>query len=137
MSSIHLCLILETARINVQIDGTDIWALIDPGVSCNLMDKHTASQIGSKVAQTGKKLFAYGSGGKCIDLVGEMSVNVFAPYNGKSENSIFYVFNGEATTLISKQTSEELGGLRVGPVVGEINGVEAPSHAGPSCRSMG
>ena len=35
---------------------------------------------------------------------------------------MFYVFNGSAATLISRKTSEELGVLRLGPLVGSVGG---------------
>lgn len=46
----------------------------------------------------------------------------------KSLHAVFYVFNGRATTLLSKGTSKLLGVLKAGPVVGSVasGGVPGP-----------
>lgn len=68
-----------------------------------------------------------------LDLVGETSVKVFVPDNGKPVDAVVYVFNGRETTLLSKCTSELLDVLRVGPLVGKVDsGLSGPSDSGLS-----
>ena len=95
------------------------------------MDKYTADSINCSVTKTSKRLFAYGNRSACLDLIGETHVHVFMPDTNKHVDTVFYVFNGKAATLLSKNTSELLDLLRVGPVVARVGGDEALGLGGP------
>ncbi|KAF6026050.1 hypothetical protein EB796_015640 [Bugula neritina] len=106
----------RSAKLSVQVNNTNLSVLIDSGASSNLLDRNTAKLVGCVVKPTTKQLFAYGNKSACLDLIGETDVNVFVPSTGKCVHAKFYIFNGTATTLLCKSTSEQLGVLRVGPV---------------------
>ncbi|KAF6030126.1 hypothetical protein EB796_011566 [Bugula neritina] len=106
----------RSAKLSVQVNNTNLYVFIDSGASSNLLDRNTAKLVGCVVKPTTKQLFAYGNKSACLDLIGETDVNVFVPSTGKCVHAKFYIFNGTATTLLCKSTSEQLGVLRVGPV---------------------
>jgi len=106
----------RSAKLSVQVNNTNLSALIDSEASSNLLDRNTAKIVGCVVKPTTKQLFAYGKKSACLDLIGETDVNVFVPSTGKCVHAKFYIFNGAATTLLCKSTFEQLGVLRVGPV---------------------
>ena len=117
----HLSNAANSAKMVVKLNDVERPVLIDSGATSNLLDKYTANALQCDIRPTDKRLFPYGNRNACLDLVGETDVNIFIPANGKSVNAVFYVFNGTATTLLSKHTSEQLDVLRVGPRGDEIN----------------
>ncbi|XP_067949847.1 uncharacterized protein [Watersipora subatra] len=111
----------KSARTILRLNGSDVPALIDSGASCNLMDKYTADSINFSITKTSKRLFAYGNRSACLDLIGETHVHVFMPDTNRRVDTVFYVFNGRATALLSRHTSELLDLLRVGPMVARVH----------------
>ena len=120
----------KSARIVVRINNIASSVLVDSGASSNLMDKATAKTLKCQIRPTNKQLFAYGNKSRCIDLIGETDVNVVVPDNGKCVHATFYIFNGTATTLLGRHTSERLDVLRVGPTKGEVNVASSGSAPG-------
>jgi hypothetical protein len=119
----------STPKVKLFINRTEVCTLIDSGASCNLMDKSTADRVGLQISKTDKRLFSYGST-KPLDLVGQAKATVFVPCNGKKTEALFFLFNGNAPTLLSKSTAEHLDLLRVGPVKGDVAGCGAVNAVG-------
>ena len=113
--AVHGAKVSKNSKVTLLINDAEVCTLIDSGASCNLMDKSTADRAKLELKKTNKQLFAYGNS-EPLDLIGQAEVNVFVPCNNQSAVALFYVYNGNAPTLLSKPTSELLSLLRVGPV---------------------
>ncbi|KAF6027673.1 hypothetical protein EB796_014017 [Bugula neritina] len=127
----------RSAKLSVQVNNTNLYVFIDSGASSNLLYRNTAKLVGCVVKPTTKQLFAYGNKSACLDLISETDVNVFVPSTGKCVHAKFYIFNGTATTLLCKSTSEQLGVLMVGPVSEGVHfaSSDLASGDGQSCKT--
>ena len=124
----------SSGKVDVKLNDVTVQALIDSGASCNLMDRHTAKSVNANIVQTSKKLYPYGSSSKHLDLFGQANIDVFVPANGNFTTAVFYIFNGNAATLISKSSAECLGLLRVGPLSGRVNSCSSGGSTGLGVR---
>ena len=76
-----------------------------------------------KLLECNRKVFAYASV-EPLQLKGKCNLNVCIPQTKKSLRAKFYVTQGEAATLLSREASELLGVLRVGVSVNNCDVVK-------------
>ena len=102
------------ASVSVFLNEVSATVLVDSGASANLIGRSLANELSVVIEPTLKKLFAYGAEKKPLDLLGETKVKVKVAATGKARTCTFYVFNGDAATLLSCSDSKGLGLLTVG-----------------------
>ncbi|XP_053606236.1 uncharacterized protein K02A2.6-like [Plodia interpunctella] len=98
--------------------------IIDSGASINIIDKHTFKRLTNSgfscelKDKNNDRYFAYG--GEEIKQVGIFSTLLYSPDSKRKVNANILVFKGCGPSLLSKQTSIDLGLLRVGPISVEL-----------------
>lgn len=105
---------MNEASMPVLLNDVPATVLVDSGASANLIGKGLAKELSVVIEPTSKKLFSYGANHDPLDLLGQTSVKVEVTATGKVHSCTFYVFNGEAATLLGCSDSKKLGLLRVG-----------------------
>ena len=102
--------------LKLQIEDKIINVIVDSGASCNLMSEEVFDLVtegSAKLLECNRKVFAYASV-EPLQLKGKCNLNVCIPQTKKSLRAKFYVTQGKAATLLSREASELLGVLRVG-----------------------
>ena len=104
----------------IQVGRQTCEALVDSGATCNVMGETAFKALfrGKQLLPSCRRLFAYGSGTP-MRVVGHFKTAVsFGDVT--VADVIFYVIPGSHKTLLGKETSEEVGLLRVGPEVSSV-----------------
>ena len=104
----------------VQVGQQGCEALVDSGATCNVMSEATFRTMfkGKQLLPSHRRLFAYGSGTP-MHVVGHFKTTVSFD-DVTVADAVFYVIPGSHKTLLGKQTSEQVGLLRVGPDVSSV-----------------
>uniref|UniRef100_A0A1I8I4J1 Protein-tyrosine-phosphatase n=1 Tax=Macrostomum lignano TaxID=282301 RepID=A0A1I8I4J1_9PLAT len=104
---------LPLVKADINGHATDL--LIDSGASCNLMDSKTFKAIGGTaddLRESKQRVFPFGSS-EPLTTLGKATLRT-AVYDVSA--SISYIIVKETgTTIVGRETSEELGILRIGP----------------------
>ncbi|KAI8506116.1 hypothetical protein Bbelb_164690 [Branchiostoma belcheri] len=121
----------RTGTIDVEIGGVGVAGiLIDSGATCNIISKGTWESLkGQRVEvrdqrKGGRNLYAYGSN-KPLPTLGTFKAEVVCLSNAAATEAEVVVMDGPGRNLLSKETAEKLGVLRVGPVqTGQVNNLQ-------------
>ena len=108
-------------KVQIQLGGVKIDVIIDSGASRNVIDRNTWELLKDKnikVSQSSKctsQLYSYG-GQKPLATVGCFLTCI--EYNGKAlKNVEFVVIEGKEPSLLGRQTSTDLGILKLEPCI--------------------
>ncbi|KAI8487249.1 hypothetical protein Bbelb_350470 [Branchiostoma belcheri] len=118
----------RAGTIDVEIGGVGVAGiLIDSGATCNIISKGTWESLkGQRVEvrdqrKGGRNLYTYGSN-KPLPTLGTFKAEVVCLSNAAVTEAEVVVMDGPGRNLLSKETAEKLGVLRVGPVqTGQVN----------------
>ena len=110
-------------RVDVTVGGHIISMIVDSGASVNVIDQKLWSElkeqrIKCKSSKSSKKLFAYGST-EPLNTLG-----TFTALTSVGQNSVdaeFIVLEGKGEPLLGKTTAMQLGVLKIGPDIRQVN----------------
>ena len=92
----------------VKVKNETIKCVIDTGAEVNVMSQETSNKLNLKINTENKKtLFGYGR--KMLPVIGSVNTKVESLVTNNSKQLEFQVIQGEAETLLSCETSEDLG----------------------------
>ena len=116
---------VDLPNYNVEVNGVVIPVLIDSGSTLNLINEHTYNKLKDPkhLNKSNVRIFAYQSKTP-LPQRGKFRARV--KYKSIFMDTTFYVISGQGPSILSKQTSEALNLLRVGPPKGveTINSID-------------
>jgi len=106
---------LKPPLFPICLNGHTFDILIDSGASVNILNEPTYQKIRPKpqLEQTGIRIYSFQSS-KPLNTIGKFTANVSVSNNQPTIESMFIVVKGQVGSL-SRQTTEQLDLLRVGP----------------------
>ena len=109
----------DSGMVDIKVGGVMIRALIDSGSTANVVDQYTwkylkQHKIVAVLERTNKRLYPYGSRDP-LSMIGKFTAITEV---GKQQiEAEFLIIEGQGHTIVSKETAEKLGVLRIGPKV--------------------
>ena len=112
---------IREGKIDVETGGVKMKMLIDLGATCNVTDRSDWERlkregIKCKSRKSNKELYVYG--GQKLEVAGSFTATVKT--TRKSTQAEFIVIEGQGQPLLSKNTAEELGVIKMGLFVNAI-----------------
>lgn len=105
-----VCSVQEKPRRQTQVvmNGQTVMCVIDTGAEVNVMSVETSEKLKLKINPEAKKRL-YGYGRKLLPILGSVTVEATSQATDQTRNLEFQVVECKAETLLSCNTSEDLG----------------------------